>query len=399
MRRLLISCAALLALAGCGNPSPQQPRVPPPVVSDTAPASVAGANSYVVKPGDTIYSIARELHVSVRSLIDANQLRAPFQVTPGQRLSLPGSGFYIVAKGENLSVIARKTGVPFATLARTNGLTAPYVLQPGQKLILPTGNGSSPTSAPIQTAASPPPAMVTAAPLPPPPPSPSGRPTVQTLPPPPSQAPAAPPSAVASAPLPATPPSVALPAPTASVPAPAVPTPAVPVPVPAPVAPPISNPTQTAALPPAPLPEPPKSGSGFIWPLKGDIIAEYGTTGHGQHNDGINIAAPRGTAVMAAESGVVAYAGNELRGFGNLLLIKHQGGWMTAYAHNDALLVKRGDVVKRGQKIAKVGDSGGVSQTQLHFEVRQGTRAVDPATVLGGASIPASAPIDPPDPG
>jgi murein DD-endopeptidase MepM/ murein hydrolase activator NlpD len=180
-------------------------------------------------------------------------------------------------------------------------------------------------------------------------------------------------------------------------------TPAVPVPAPAPIAPaaaPISTPPQTAALPPAPLPAPPaQSGRGFIWPLKGEVILEYGTTGHGQHNDGINIAAARGTPVLAAESGVVAYAGNELRGFGNLLLIKHEGGWMTAYAHNDTLLVKRGDVVKRGQKIAKVGDSGGVSQPQLHFEVRQGTRAVDPATVLGGSSIPASAPLDPPDPG
>jgi murein DD-endopeptidase MepM/ murein hydrolase activator NlpD len=95
----------------------------------------------------------------------------------------------------------------------------------------------------------------------------------------------------------------------------------------------------------------------------------------------------------------VAYAGNELRGFGNLLLIKHEGGWMTAYAHNDTLLVKRGDVVKRGQKIAKVGDSGGVSQPQLHFEVRQGTRAVDPNSVLGGSTIPASAPLDPSEPG
>jgi murein DD-endopeptidase MepM/ murein hydrolase activator NlpD len=147
---------------------------------------------------------------------------------------------------------------------------------------------------------------------------------------------------------------------------------------------------------PVPLPAPPaKSGRGFIWPLKGELIAEYGSTGKGQHNDGINIAAPRGTAVVAAESGVVAYAGNELRGFGNLLLIKHDEGWMTAYAHNDQLLVHRGDVVRRGQKIALVGDSGGVGQPQLHFELRQGTRAIDPMPVLAGKSLPSTDPTDP----
>jgi len=370
-RGLVLS--ALLILAACGNPSSQGPRTLPPVVNESSP-SAANAGVYVVKPGDTIYSIAREQHLSVRSLIDANQLQAPFQLTPGQRLAMPGSGFYVVAKGDNLSVIARKTGVPFGTLARMNGLAAPYVLQPGQKLLLPASAGAVATTAPAVVAsaapAAPPPGVKPAAPPP------------------------LPPSGVTSAPLPPPAPAgVAAP----SVP---VPVPAAPIPPPPNVAPPISAPTQTAAAPPAPLPEPPaKSGHGFIWPLKGEVILEYGTTGHGQHNDGINIAAARGTPVMAAESGVVAYAGNELRGFGNLLLIKHEGGWMTAYAHNDTLLVKRGDVVKRGQKIAKVGDSGGVSQPQLHFEVRQGTRAVDPNSVLGGASIPTSAPLDPPDPG
>jgi len=373
--------AALLALAACGNP-PSTPRPLPPVVNESA-ANAANAGAYVVKPGDTIYSIARELHVSVRSLIDANQLQAPFAVSPGQRLALPGSGFYVVAKGDNLTVIARRTGVPFGTLARMNGLASPYVLQVGQKLLLPTGAG--PATAVASAASSPAPAAAAPVPLPAPPlPSVTSAP----LPAPPGAAPAPVPQVVSVSPNAA--PAVAVPAPAPIQPASTTP----------PVSAPISTPTQTASLPVAPLPAPPaQSGHGFIWPLKGEVILEYGTTGHGQHNDGINIAAPRGTAVMAAESGVVAYAGNELRGFGNLLLIKHEGGWMTAYAHNDALLVKRGDVVKRGQKIAKVGDSGGVSQTQLHFEVRQGTRAVDPATVLGGGSIPAAAPLDPPDPG
>lgn len=126
------------------------------------------------------------------------------------------------------------------------------------------------------------------------------------------------------------------------------------------------------------VPPPPKRSGTFSWPLKGKTISAYGPKDKGLHNDGVNIAAPRGTAVKAAENGVVAYAGNEIRGFGNLLLIKHEGGWVTAYAHNDQLLVKRGDKVKRGQLISKVGATGSVTIPQLHFELRKGSNAVNP---------------------
>ena len=112
-------------------------------------------------------------------------------------------------------------------------------------------------------------------------------------------------------------------------------------------------------------------------------MKSYGPKKDGLHNDGINIAAPRGSPVRAADNGVVAYVGNELRGFGNLLLIKHANGWMTAYAHNEAILVGRGARVKRGQTVARVGDSGSVVSPQLHFEIRRGIRAVDPAKLLG----------------
>ncbi|PHS78869.1 MAG: peptidase M23 [Rhodospirillaceae bacterium] len=133
----------------------------------------------------------------------------------------------------------------------------------------------------------------------------------------------------------------------------------------------------------AKVPEPPKrSGGKFSWPLKGKILSNYGTKDKGLQNDGVNIAAARGTLVKASENGVVAYAGNEIRGFGNLLLIKHDGGWVTAYAHNDTLLVKRGDKVTRGQQISKVGSTGSVTTPQLHFELRKGSRAVDPHKYL-----------------
>ena len=127
---------------------------------------------------------------------------------------------------------------------------------------------------------------------------------------------------------------------------------------------------------------PPRAGRVFNWPVRGRILSGFGPKPDGLHNDGINIAAPRGTPVRAVQSGIVAYAGNELRGFGNLLLVKHEGGWVSAYAHNGALLVQRGDTVSRGQVIARVGDSGGVSAPQLHFELRQGPRAVDPRAHL-----------------
>lgn len=135
--------------------------------------------------------------------------------------------------------------------------------------------------------------------------------------------------------------------------------------------------TQPAASKTA-VPQPPRRAGTFAWPIKGKVISAYGPKDKGLHNDGVNIAAPRGAAVKAAENGVVAYAGNEIRGFGNLLLIKHDGGWVTAYAHNDQLLVKRGDSVARGQVISKVGSTGSVTSPQLHFELRKGSNAVDP---------------------
>jgi len=116
----------------------------------------------------------------------------------------------------------------------------------------------------------------------------------------------------------------------------------------------------------------------FRWPAKGRIIANFGPRGDNTHNDGINILVPLGTSVVAAEAGVVAYAGSELKGYGNLVLIRHEGNWVSAYAHNDSLLVRRGDRVERGQAVAKAGKTGAVDQPQVHFEIRQGSKPVDP---------------------
>ena len=120
-------------------------------------------------------------------------------------------------------------------------------------------------------------------------------------------------------------------------------------------------------------------------------MAGYGVAAGGAHNDGINIAAPKGAPVAAIDGGVVAYAGNELRGYGNLVLVKHPSGWISAYAHCEELLVKKGDKVSPGQTIARVGATGGVTEPQLHFELRRGKKAVDPREFLTPAPSAANA--------
>lgn len=124
---------------------------------------------------------------------------------------------------------------------------------------------------------------------------------------------------------------------------------------------------------------------GFRWPVRGRIIAGFGKQADGARNDGINLAVPAGTPVRAAEAGTVIYAGNELEGYGNLVLVQHKDDWVSAYAHNEAIKVSRGDKVKRGQHIANVGRTGSVEQPQLHFELRKRSKPVDPLPHLSGA--------------
>ncbi len=168
----------------------------------------------------------------------------------------------------------------------------------------------------------------------------------------------------------------------------------------------VVSPTRVAPVAPAPKPEqqvavvsPPASAAvampekptdsggapSFRWPARGRVISGAGAMTNGQQNDGINLALPEGTPVHAAEDGVVAYAGSELKGYGNLVLIRHSNGFVTAYAHASEIMVKRGDQVRRGQVIAKSGQTGNVSSPQLHFEIRKGSTPVDPMQYLPGA--------------
>ena len=121
----------------------------------------------------------------------------------------------------------------------------------------------------------------------------------------------------------------------------------------------------------------------FIWPARGRLLTGFGAQEDGLHNDGVNIALPVGSPVRATASGRVVYVGNELKGYGNLLLIVHSDNWVSAYAHNDEILVQRGDEVVQGAVVARSGSSGNVVEPQLHFELRQGARAVDPAKYIG----------------
>jgi murein DD-endopeptidase MepM/ murein hydrolase activator NlpD len=349
-----------------------------------------------VQQGETLYAISRRSGVPVRSLIDANNLQPPYKVQTGQVLTLPRTRQHIVQQGETLYSVARRYSVEAASLATINHIDPPYTIKLGQPLILPpqVANGTQVVAAsPVPAPVAPPPPSA-AAPSSAPPAGPTGVTTTTLAPPSAAPVPAAP---ATGAPqvltLPSPPPQTAA----APVPPPLPPQRPVPVPVvPEEEAPPppnakVSPPEPESGAPPAAAQAAPSaavaslvenhrapSGPLFTWPVSGRIVSTFGPAAGGTHNDGINISAPEGTTVAAAESGVVAYAGNELRGFGNLLLIKHEGGWVTAYAHNQVLLVKKGDKVRRGQAIARVGSTGGVSGAQLHFELRSGTKAVDP---------------------
>jgi murein DD-endopeptidase MepM/ murein hydrolase activator NlpD len=124
----------------------------------------------------------------------------------------------------------------------------------------------------------------------------------------------------------------------------------------------------------------------FAWPVSGRVISDFGATANGGRNDGINIAAPLGAAIHASAAGTVTYAGDELKNYGNLVLVKHTGGYTTAYAHADRLVVSRGDFVARGQVIGYAGQTGDVASPQLHFEIRSATTPVNPHSYLSSTT-------------
>lgn len=349
------------------------PRHEPAGAAVDSPMRETQPGIAVVQAGDTVYGIARRHNTPVRAVIDANHLEPPYIVQPGQRLVLPRVRLHVVQDGDTVYAVSRRYGVEVSSLVRANAIEPPYTIKVGQTLILP-----GPAARPVEAA---PVVAQRAAP--------------STLPAERSERTRGP---VESAPLPA----LSRPAadrqritaasPTGNAAPRKVEAPSRPEPVA--IAPQATAQSQanrsasTAEKPAEPVTEvatalPARGARAFLWPLRGRIVSDFGPKGGGLHNDGINIAAPQGTSVRAAENGVVVYAGNELRGFGNLLLVRHADGWVTAYAHLDEKLVGRGDRVRRGQVIGRVGATGNVNAPQLHFEIRRGTRAVNPREHLG----------------
>lgn len=387
------------------EPSGQQSSVPtvtqPPrrVLTQQAAQPVAPASAPVapvavpvgkgeaieVQAGDTLYGLAKRHKVSLAELTAVNDLKSP-NLKPGQKLHLPAGkqaasgrpqkplvrptpvaaapvatatvpagnwdGTYTVKQGDSLYNIARHHKVQVTELQHANGIADPRKVKPGVVLKVPAEGSASGASGSLQVAASPASAPAAAA-------APAAeaprlgtttRPTVINSAAEKRVAVAKPETATDAAP------AVAEPEPKGEQ---------------------VASAAKSAATGATAI-----GSSKLRWPAKGKVIAGFGPRIDGSHNDGINVAVPMGTDVHAAEGGVVAYAGNELKGYGNLVLVRHDNGWVTAYAHAEQMLVKRGDKVRRGQVIAKAGKSGTVDQPQVHFELRQGSKPVDPTPFM-----------------
>jgi murein DD-endopeptidase MepM/ murein hydrolase activator NlpD len=320
--------------------------VPPRSIAATRPKGT----TIIVGTSDTLEVLAQRYHVTPAAILAANGYKGPRVLSPGQQLIIPPSSgatvtpvasvpagkpatvaaaapsVHVVNHGDTLVSIAHRNHISVAELARANNLEPSAPLKLGTRLNVP---GRAAPATPVASA------PVAAQP-------------VATL---------AAPGKLASA---GQPQSARL--------AQANPTP-----------------EETDAEAPAKASEATGALPTFRWPVRGKVITGYGAKTNGKSNDGINLAVPEGTPVKAAEDGVVAYSGNELKGYGNLVLIRHSNGYVTAYAHASELLVKRGDTIKRGQVIAKSGQSGEVGSPQLHFEIRKGSTPVDPLQFLNGA--------------
>ncbi len=342
-------------------------RAPIETTATVAPKSIAATNglaqnggtSIIVGTSDTLDGLSKRYNVSTAAILQANGYKGPRALSPGQSLVIPRQSVaaaapppvaapkpvatvvttpgstHIVNRGDTLASVARANRVSVAELARANNMPANASPKLGSRLTVPATRSvaaATPTLAPA------------AAPLAP--------------------------VAVAAAPV-ATRVAAAAPEPVQKVRMATTTTP----------------PDVAAAVPESPVKAADATGAlpTFRWPVRGRVITSYGAKTNGKSNDGINVAVPEGTPVKAAEDGVVAYSGNELKGYGNLILVRHSNGYVTAYAHASELMVKRGETIKRGQVIAKSGQSGEVGSPQLHFEIRKGSSPVDPLSFLSGA--------------
>jgi len=313
-----------------------------------------GERAIEVRSGDTLYEISRRYSVNMRALIETNDLDAPYALDRGDVIYLPPPNVHVVERGETLYSVSRRYNVDTRSLALLNSMQRPWTIWPGDELLLPPLAREQERAVVQQVAA---PVVVASAPIVAP--LPVAKPIV--------------PKATNDKAIALTGSAKGLES----------------KPVEKMVEPKVAEvkaaPKPAVSQPPAPpksTPAPVAGARDFVWPISGNVLKSFGTGADGIRNDGVNIAAPHGADVKAAAGGEVVYAGSELAGFGNLILIRHPGGWVTAYAHSDALKVKEGDLVKQGQVIATAGKTGNANQTQVHFELRKGKEPVDPALHL-----------------
>jgi murein DD-endopeptidase MepM/ murein hydrolase activator NlpD len=359
--RLALTGAAAGLLAGCASSERLSNPLSNPFQTS---ANVEGQASAAPVPGSPVQS--RPLGAPTASAAAQPNPRtaaaAPPRGTQGAAgWSAQGGSPIVVAQGENAQILANRYGVPVDALVRTNGLASASQVRPGTHIVIPVYDAALAASSGARVAAH----------------SAPGKPVA------PAKMAGAGPRTLASQAESLKAGKTRAPATKAAA-------------ARKPTAPAAKQETAQAKLPSetkasardsAPATEPKKTALAseaanpeFRWPARGRIIQGFKPGG----NDGINIAVPEGTSVKAAESGVVAYAGNELKGYGNLILIRHPNGFVSAYANNGDIEVKRGETVKRGQTIAKSGQSGNVASPQLHFELRKGTKPVDPTQYLAG---------------
>lgn len=336
-----VSVTALLAygLAACSQP-PAAVEIHHSIAynrPDYSPArdvNLLSPYKINVRKGDTLYSIARNNEVQIRDLIELNRLEAPYQLVVGQQVKLPKPTYHAVKKGDSLYDIARGYKISMNALIEENHLQKPYTLRSGQRLKIPgmQVDTQSTETAIDQNETRPKLAYsrdVNSKSL-----SSETRNRREV--------------ADARGPVP------------------------------------VARGSQRTRSSRSDMVSHMSHGGkpSFIWPVDGRVVSSFGPKKGGLQNDGINIAAAEGAPIHASDDGVVVYAGNELRGYGNLVLIKHNDGYLSAYAHAEKMLVRKGQHVARGQKIATVGHTGHVKTPQLHFSIRKGRKAVDPSHYL-----------------
>lgn len=313
---VLLLCGAVMLIA-CSQPLSRAS-----VHRYTGSQSGAGSlGIHTLRSGETLWSVANAYHVDLRDMLDLNNLRAPYALHTGQRFKIPAPVTYRARPGDTLYKISRMFDTTTTELANLNHLRPPYAVKNGQILRLPSKHAGSVMMVASSSSLF----------------SSTERNSV------PIEREVLPDVTVASQKLQKT------------------------------------NTDRNKAIATEKTPPVALSGKGFLKPVNGRVISAFGPKADGLHNDGINIKAARGDPVRAADQGVVVYSGNQIEGYGNMILVRHANGFMTAYAHMDKNLVKKGDVVKRGQAIGTVGSSGHVDTPQLHFEIRKGKEALDPS--------------------